>query len=79
MTIDQCTSAYQGLVSFECVFTLPLTTKIMRKPKGIGCELKSIADSKSKILMGLELMEGKHRNSLKEYEDIYPSGTAITL
>jgi hypothetical protein len=72
-------SAYEGLESFYCHFTLPHTTKIARKPKGIGCELKSIADSESGILLKLEIMEGKDRNRRKEFEDNYKSHTAITL
>jgi hypothetical protein len=72
-------SAYEGLESFECHFTLPHTTKIARKPKGIGCELKSMADASSGIILKLELMEGKDRNRAKKYENVFKSHTAITL
>jgi Transposase IS4 len=72
-------SAWKGAEKYECIFALPHKTKIMRKPQGIGAELKSLADGESGILLNLEFMEGKDAQNLKEYCDIYPSSIALTL
>ena len=58
MVIDECMSAWKGSEKYECIFALPHKTKIMRKPQGIGAELKSLADGESGILLHLEFMEG---------------------
>jgi len=79
LTVDECMSAYEGLESFECHFTLPHTTKIARKPKGVGCELKFMADVESGIILKLELMEGKDKSRMKEFENEFKLHTAITL
>jgi len=79
LTVDECMSAYEGLESFECHFTLPHTTKIVHKPKGVGCELKSMADVASGIILKLELMEGKDKNRMKELEKEFKSHTATIL
>lgn len=51
----------------------------MRKPQGIGAELKSLADGESGILLNLEFMEGRDAQALKEFCDVYPSSIALTL
>ena len=79
LVIDECMSAWKGSEKYECIFTLPHKTKIMRKPQGIGAELKSLADGESGILLHLELMEGKDANELKDFCDVYPSSIALTL
>ena len=58
LVIDECMSAWKGSEKYECIFALPHKTKIMRKPQGIGAELKSLADGESGILLHLEFMEG---------------------
>jgi hypothetical protein len=72
-------SAFKGKEKFEAIFALPHKTKIMRKPQGIGAELKSLADGESGILLHLELMEGRERQAAKQFCDIYPSSIALTL
>ena len=52
-------SAWKGAEKCECIFALPHKTKIMRKPEGIGAEIKSLCDGESGILLKLEFMEGK--------------------
>ena len=79
VVIDECMSAWRGRDNLECLFVLPHKTKIIRKPEGVGAELKSLADGESGILLHLELMEGKDAQAAKEFCDEYPSSIAMTL
>lgn len=79
IVIDECMSAWKGLENYEAIFTLPHKTKIMRKPQGVGAELKSLADGESGILLNLELMEGKAAQAAKEFTDVHKSSIALTL
>ena len=72
-------SAWKGSEKCECIFALPHKTKLMRKPQGIGAELKSLADGESGILLHLEFMEGKAAIEAKEFCDRFPSSIALTL
>lgn len=72
-------SAWRGRDTFECIFVLPHKTKIIRKPEGVGAELKSLADGESGILLHLELMEGKEAQAAKEFCNEFPSSIAMTL
>lgn len=72
-------SAWKGAEKYECIFALPHKTKIMRKPEGIGAEIKSLCDGESGILLKLEFMEGKDAQGAKEFCDEYPSSIALTL
>jgi hypothetical protein len=58
---------------------LPHVTKIKRKPKGIGTELKNIADATSGLMLRLEIQEGKEAMQRKEFSREYGAGTAVTL
>jgi hypothetical protein len=77
VVIDECMSAWEGKESFMCNFALPHTTKIPRKPRGIGCELKSLADCETMILLRLEIMEGKEKMSTKRYVADYGATPAL--
>lgn len=79
LVIDECMLAWKGAEKYECIFALPHKTKIMRKPQGIGAELKSLADGESGILVNLEFMEGRDAQALKEFCDVYQSSIALTL
>jgi Transposase IS4 len=79
LVIDECMSSWRGFDSFECIFALPHKTKIIRKPEGVGAELKSLCDGESGILLFLEFMEGKDAQALKEFGDVYPSSIAMTM
>jgi hypothetical protein len=72
-------SSYKGAENFEQIFALPHMTMIMRKPQGIGCEIKSVADGESGILLHLEFMEGKAAQAVKKYTEDFPSSIALTL
>lgn len=58
---------------------MPAVIKIKRKPKGVGCEAKTIADSQTNIMIGLELNEGKNDMSNKKWQRQFDAGTATTL
>jgi hypothetical protein len=49
---------------------LPHVTKIARKPEGIGLELKAVACADTGIILGLELMEGRLPQLMKEYSEL---------
>ena len=53
--------------------------KIKRKPKGVGCEAKTIADALSGIMIGIELNEGKERNARKRWHSTHGATTSTTL
>ena len=46
---------------------MPHVTKVARKPKGVGCELKSVADGKTCIMLRLEIQEGAEVMPLKRF------------
>ena len=59
---------------------MPHVTKIARKPKGVGAELKDAADSETNIIIRLELQEGAEHMAAKKFTDICQSkGTAQAL
>lgn len=72
-------SAWKGLDGQYHMDGLPHVTKIRRKPEGVGAEFKAICDGSTKIMLGLELMEGKTIQRTKQYSDCGSQGTAITL
>lgn len=53
-------------------------TKIPRKPKWVGTEIKNPADGMSGVMLKLEIEEGKDTHHNLEYGYL-PFGTAITL
>lgn len=58
---------------------MPAVIKIKRKPKGVGCECKTISDVVSGIMIGLEVNEGKEAMQQKEWQHQLGAGTATTL
>ena len=58
---------------------MPHKTKLPRKPKGVGTEIKSLACGDTGIILKLEIMEGKEANRKKDYFQQYGEGTAVTL
>ena len=53
--------------------------KIKRKPKGVGCEAKTIADALSEIMIRIELNEGKEQNARKRWHSTHGATTSTTL
>ena len=55
-------------------------TKIARKPKGVGAELKDAANCETNIIIRLELQEGVERMAAKKFTDVCQNkSTAQTL
>ena len=55
-------------------------TNIERKPKGVGVELKDAACAETKVIITLEIQEGRKAMASKEYVDQYTkAGTAVVL
>ena len=53
--------------------------KIIRKPRPIGNELKNMADGRSKVVLKLEVMQGKEVNKNKEYNQEFGATTGAVL
>eukprot|EP00731_Ephydatia_muelleri_P037529 Em0497g2a len=78
--VDESMSAWRGKDGNFCSDGMPHVTKIARKPKGVGAELKDAADSETNIIIRLELQKGAERMAAKKFTDICQSkGTAQTL
>ena len=72
-------SSWEGSDGKYDVNGMPHKTKIIRKPKGVGAEVKSIACSKTGILVRLDIMEGKKRQAEKPWHTEFGEGTALVL
>ena len=58
----------------------PTSQKLaIRKPKGVGMEVKNLACCDSGILMALEIMAGKLEMQEREYVREYGAGTSLLL
>lgn len=79
IVVDELMSMWYGRDGEYSTEGLPHVTKIKRKPRGVGAEMKSICDGESNIMLRLEIMEGSERQKLKPYHAEYGSGTSITM
>lgn len=79
IVIDECMSYYEGMNSKYSANGCPGLTKIIRKPLGIGIELKAACDGDTNCLMKLEIQEGALPMRVKEYHDQFGYSTAVTL
>lgn len=77
--IDECMSAFEGISNKYSVTGAPSVTKIIRKPRGIGHELKSTACGDSNIIIQLELQEGAKLMETKKFTKEEQAHTAQTL
>ena len=77
ITVDESMFAWYG--KGDRPGGLPRVIKIKRKPKGVGCEAKTIADALSGIMIGIELKEGKERNARKRWHSTHGATTSTTL
>ena len=80
--VDECMSSYQGAeMLFHDINTIHVT-KIIRKPKPIGMELKCSADGSTGVSLKLEIQEGALVSGTKQYEtapENLPFHSAIVL
>ena len=72
-------ASWEGADSNYVVDGMPAVQKIARKPKGVGMELKSVADGDTCCILGLEIHEGKIGQAHKPYEQKFGGGTAFVL
>jgi hypothetical protein len=79
LLVDEIMSAWKGLCQMFSAFGIPHLTKIIRKPEGVGAEMKAVASGESGIILGLDIQEGKERMAVKKYVQEYGAGTAVTL
>lgn len=88
IVVDESMSSWKGKTLYfnkasdedvSRVFGLPHTTKIIRKPKGVGLEIRNACCSETGIMLQLELQEGKEAMKKKEFSAEYGSGTASVL
>ena len=77
--VDESMSSWRGKDGNFCSDGMPHVTKIDRKPKGVGAELKDAACSETNIIIRLEYQLGKEKMQLKDYTNIHNAGTAQTL
>lgn len=58
---------------------LPHVTKIKRKPRGIGAEIKCSADAGCRVLLHLEIQKGADLQHKRKYADVHNQGTSLVL
>jgi hypothetical protein len=79
LTVDEVMSMWYGLDGDYAVEGLPHVTKIARKPRGVGAELKAAADGESGIMLNLQMLEGKERENLKKWNLQYGFGCSVLM
>ena len=79
IVVDECMSPWEGKEAKWSSDGMPQVTKIFRKPKGIGAELKAAADGESCVIIRLEIQEGKAAMAAAKYMTTHAAHTAITL
>lgn len=84
LTVDEIMSFWLGADRQFSAYGVPHLTKIARKPRGIGAELKVICDGESNIMLRLKICEERVRQANKEYyaeygrETIEQEGRLVT-
>ena len=79
LVVDESMCPWRGKDARFGVDGCPHVTKIARKPKGVGMEIKNIADCDSGIMCQLEIMAPKDEMKKRQFTARYGSGTALLL
>ena len=80
LVVDESMSEWRGKDQrYGAKSGCPHVTKIIRKPKGVGMEIKNLACCDSGIMMALEIMAGKEEMRTRTFVREYGSGTALLL
>ena len=74
---DESMSSWRGKDSRYGDSGCPHVTKIIRKPKGVGMEVKNLADCDSGMLISIEIMAVKEELREREYVREYGAGTSL--
>ena len=77
LTVDESMFAWYGRGGD--IGGMPTVIKIKRKPKGVGCEIKSVAYASTNIMLAIEINEGKDTMATKKWQKEFGAGTATTL
>jgi hypothetical protein len=78
LCVDESVSSWRGRDG-TVLGGMPHVTKIKRKPRGVGLEMKDICDVMSGIMLRLELCEGKEVMREKPFQSEFGAGTASLL
>jgi hypothetical protein len=71
---------WTGAGEWDAIRGLPHVTKIIRKPTSVGAEIKNLCCGGTKIMLAIELQEGKEAMATKEFrEETNSAGTAVLL
>ena len=76
---DESISEWRGKDQRHGKDGCPHVTKIVRKPKGVGMEIKNLADCDSGIMMVLEIVGPKTEMRKRQYAAAYGAGTSLLL
>lgn len=80
VVVDEVMCAWRGADAEYNADGAPHVTKIIRKPEGVGIEMKAMADGETGIIMQLDIMEGKVRQRKKDfYNETQSEGAAVIL
>lgn len=79
LTVDEIMSMWYGKEQTSTVEGIPHKTKITRKPRGVGAELKAICDGDTNIMLGVEMLEGAARQATKEYHQSFGAGASVVM
>lgn len=77
--IDECMSAHLVRELKWDTEGHPNLTKIQRKPKGVGTEIKTAADGESGVLQVIDFNKGKVFNKFKKFADTHAHHVALVL
>ena len=77
---DESMGSWRGLANVDdAVVVLPHVTKIARKPEGVGTQSRTLSCRETKIMLQLEIQEGKVPMQEKKCAKDYGSGTSSLL
>lgn len=79
LTVVESMFAWYGKGFYKKDGGMPAVIKIERKPKGVGCECKTIADVVSGKMIGLEINEGKAAIQETKWQKELEAGTVTSL
>ena len=79
LVVDESMSSWRGHDQRYGPSGCPHVTKITRKPKGVGIEIKDLCDVESGVMLGLEPVGSKAEMDDREYQAALGAGTALLL
>ena len=79
LCVDESMSPWRGKDHRHGDEGCPHVTKIIRKPKGVGMEIKNLCDVDSGIMLRIEIVGPKEEMNDREYTRALGAGTALLL